>query len=279
MKLSVFLEDELSISPGSVKLSIKSQLEKYREKYEALIKKKDIIMEAYRVMPAGYVIVWLKIPSQSLNKFYYDVLLQLEPGDGAKSFEECDVKFFSNSPSFVYGGYAYIFYHLDADPKVPGKGMMIDQFRQKIPRDNLLIPKATSKLGKEAVTEEPVVRNVLGIPMPDFSIYCAIFHLLDNVSFQSVIKTRKYRTMTQLVSSVNSFDHIMAERKRQENREKREADSKKQQESKAVKEVLKQHTAGIGTKTATQVKHAMRPKSTANARTNRGKTKGVNKIG
>ena len=279
MKLSVFLEDELQISPGSIKLSIKSQLEKYREKYEALTKKKDIIVDAYRIMPAGYVIVWLKIPSQSLSKFYYDVLIQLEPGDHAKEFTDCDVKFFSNSPSFVYGGYAYIFYHLDADPHVPGKGMMIDQFRQKIPRDNLLVPKAVPKLGKEAVTEEPVVRNRLGIPMPDFSIYCAIFYLLDNMSFQSIIKTRKYRTITQLVSSVNSFDHIMVERKRQENREKRETERKKKQEQQAAKEVLKPRAAGIGTKTASGVRSTMKPRSTTNTRTNRGKTKGVNKIG
>ena len=124
MKLSVFLEDELSITKGSIKLNIKSQLEKYREKYEALIAKKKLVVDYYRIMPSKTAIIWVKVPSQSLDKFYYDVLIQLTPVDGAAKFEDCEVKFFSNSPSFVYGGYAYIFYHMDSDPNAPdGKAL------------------------------------------------------------------------------------------------------------------------------------------------------------
>lgn len=279
MKLSVFLEDELSIAPGSLKLSIKSQLEKYRDKYDALIAKKKIHTDVYKVMPSGKIIAWFKIPSQSLDKFYYDVLLELTPSDGAKKFEDCEVKFFSNSPSFVYGGYAYIFHHLDSDPRAPdGKGMMIDMYRSKVPRDNLLIPRSESKLGEEAVTEEPVVRNRLGIPMPDFSIYCAIFHMIDNMSFRSVLRTRNYRTVNQMVSTVRSFDQLMLERKREENREKQTKERKHRQEVKEVKEVVKKHAAG-SMKSANRVQSAKstsRAKSTA---TNRGRSGGVNRIG
>lgn len=266
----------MSISPGSVKLSIKSQLEKYREKYDALTKEKKIPVEIYRIMPSKKVIVWFKIPSQSLKNFHYDVMLQLEPTDGAKTFEECDVKFFSNSPSFVYGGYAYIFYHLDADPNAPGKGMMIDQFRQKIPRDNLLIPKASNQLGKEAVTEEPVVRNRLGIPMPDFSIYCAIFHMLDNMSFRRVFDTRNYRTVNQLITSVKSFDVLMLERKRTADREKAAEAKKRHTEEKVVKSAVRAHSTGTGVRS---VQKPMKPKRVTTSRSNRGKTGGVNKIG
>lgn len=278
MKLGVFLEDDLSISSGSIKLSIKSQLEKYREKYDALIKNKKIITESYRVMPAGYTIVWCKIPSQSLDKFYYDVLLQLTPGE-EKTFEDCEVKFFSNSPSFIYGGYAYIFYHMDSDNTNPGKGMMIDQFRQKIPRDNLLIPKSVNKLGKDPVTEEPIVRNRLGIPMPDFSIYCAIFHLIDNLQYNQVMKVRSYRTVDQIVNSVKNFDQLMFERKRQAAREKNIKDRKRSAEQKAVSKTVKQYSPGTGMKTTQSAKGVMKPRSMTSSKTNRRSSKGVNKIG
>lgn len=276
MKLGVFLEDELSISPGSVKLSIKSQLEKYRDKYDILTKTKKIPVEIYRIMPSKKVIVWFKIPSQSLKNFHYDVMLQLEPTNDASTFEECDVKFFSNSPSFVYGGYAYIFYHLDADPREPGKGMMIDQFRQKIPRDNLLIPKTAESLGKDAVSEEPVIRNRLGIPMPDFSIYCAIFYMLDNMSFRQVFDTRNYRTVNQLLTSIKSFDVLMLERKRMADKERKAKAKENRDNDKAVRSAVRAHSAGTAVKSprgVSSIKRINKPKS------NRGKTGGVNKIG
>lgn len=283
MKLSVFLEDELSISPGSVKLSIKSQLEKYREKYDALLKKnKRFHVDTYKVMPSKKVLVWIKVPSQSLDKFYYDVLLELDPADNAKSFEDCEIKFFSNSPSFVYGGYAYIFYHLDSDPTSTGqKGMMVDMYKMKIPRDNLLIPGSARKLGEEAVTEEPVVRNRLGIPMPDFSVYSAIFYLLDEMNYRVVMNTRNYRTTTQIITSVKSFNQLMIERKQEERREKAAKERKQKSEQKTVDKLVRMHSAG----TATRVQSAKSPtraKTSASAKStksNRGRSGGVNKIG
>lgn len=281
MKLSVFLEDELSISPGSVRLSIKSQLEKYRDKYTKLTEKKKIHVNVYRQMTnPSTVFVWVKIPSQSLDKFYYDVLLQLDTS-GAKSFEDCEVKFFSNSPSFVYGGYAYIFYHLDSDPSnTTGKGMMIDEFRQKIPKDNLLVPKSQKKLGQEAVTEEPVVRNRLGIPMPDFSIYSAIFYMLDEMDFRRVKNTRNYRTVNQLLTFVSSFDHLMVERKREENREKNQKIRKQKAEQEELDQVLKNRTARAGSaRGAVRAKSPTRIQSTRKPKSNRGSNGGVNRIG
>lgn len=48
---------------------------------------------------------WLKIPSEVIPKFYYDVLIEFRPpkklitGGGLKSY---NVRFYSNDPSFVY---------------------------------------------------------------------------------------------------------------------------------------------------------------------------------
>lgn len=286
MKLKEFLKDDLSISPGSVKLSIKSQREKYREKYDALVSdaSKKFHSDSYRVSPGGRVIVHIKVPSQSLHNFHYDVLFELTPTDHASQFEECDFKLFSNSPSFVYGGYAYVFYHLDTNPNKTGSkkhvGMMIDAFKHKIPRDRLLMPSSEKKLGKDAVSEEPVIRNPMGIPIPDSSTYFAIFYLTEELRFDQVMSNHNNRTERQIFDNVSDFDHLMVLRKRQLQKERHEADKIKKKEARKVSEKL--NASRIGS--ATNPKFFSAPtqisgRGITRPRTSRGKTGGVNRIG
>lgn len=283
MRLSKFLQDTISFSSGSVKIPLKSQIDTYREKYEALIKDKQIRHDIYRIMPGNRFIVHIKIPSSSLEQFYYDVLLELTPTDRSPSLEDCEVQFFSNSPSFVYGGYAYLFYHMDINGEnrknSKAKGMMIDIFRTKIPRENLLVPGSASKLGKEAVGTEPEVRNPMGIAIPDSSIYYAIFHLLDEVSYNEVFGSRKTLTERQLFHSISDFDHLMVERKRTANKEKAAEARKRRQENEQLDKLLRKPS-----RLSTGIQKPKSPtritaKGLNKPRTNSGKQGGVNRIG
>lgn len=287
MKLKDFLNDELSISPGSVKLSIKSQLEKYRDKYDALISdtSKKIKTDTYRVNPGGRVIVHFKIPSQSLTNFYYDVLLELTPVDKASSFEDCEIRLFSNSPSFVFGGYAYVFYHLDPDMKqrksAKQLGMMIDMFKHKIPRDRLLMPGTEKKLGKEAVTEEPVIRNPMGIPIPDSSIYFAIFHMIDNMDYRRTMDNHNNVSEKQVIDSVSGFEHLMVLRRRETQKEQKEHERKNTRDQALVKKpAATTHRSG----STVRVKSPSSPIRVSGSgnrtpKTNSNRTGGVNRIG
>lgn len=282
MKLSVFLKDELSITPGAVKISVKSQREKYREKYEALTKDHEIKATSYNTSPGNRTIVHFKIPSSTVDKFFYDALIELIPDNKSKSFEDCDVRFFSNSPSFVYGGYGYIFYHMDSDtgainPK-GSKGMMIDIFRHKIPRDRLLMPPTEKKLGKEAVSEEPITRNPMLFAYPDSSIFYAIFYMLDQMDYNKIIHNHNHLTEMQLMASISTFDHLMVERRQMANRQKRDREKKLKEEKEAV--VKKTMRKG----SATGFRRAMQPKRITGSglkkpATNANKTGGVNRIG
>lgn len=246
MLLKHFLVDELQITKGAVKMPIKSLIETYRERYEEMAKdrSKPFQHTTYRTVPGNRLLAHVKVPSRSLPKFYYDVLLELTPTDKAADFGDCHVKIFSNSPSFVYT-YAYVFYHLDVGDKSPAAkrksrtGMIIDTFTNKIPRDRLLMPGTEKKLGSKVLDNEPSTRNPLGLPYLDSSIYLAIFYLQDVTTLPQVMGEKNYRTEAQILSSVMDFDRLMAARKREANRVKTTAERKRRSDEAAVRKVEK----------------------------------------
>lgn len=223
MKLKNFLSDTFQPTKGSMKISTKGVIEAYREKYDLLSKRTDkpFRYSVYTMLGDRHM-VHIKVPSETVDRFYYDVLLELTAEKSAVDFGDCDVKIFSNCPSFVYS-VAYIFAHWDPDAKRPttkGKGMMIDTLKGKLPRDRMLIPGTEKKLGKQPIHEPPVVRNPLGFPMFDKSVYYAIFFLMDNISFKDIIRSRRIITAPQLLAGVESFDSLMAKRKKAEQTQK-----------------------------------------------------------
>lgn len=44
----------------------------------------------------------MKVPSEVIDKFYYDVIVQLKKESGVRNLANSDVKFYSNDPSFVF---------------------------------------------------------------------------------------------------------------------------------------------------------------------------------
>lgn len=246
MLLKNFLMDEMQVAKGSVKMPIKGLVEAQRDRYQEMSEdtSRPFSYMVYHTTPGNRLIVHVKVPSRSLKKFYYDVLLELEPVDGAVTFGDCNVKVFSNCPSFIYT-YAYVFYHLDTGDQSTGKtrksrsGMIIDTFTRKIPRDRLLMPGTEKKVGKKVLNNEPSTRNPLGLPYFDSSIYAAIFYLEDVTTLPQVMAQKNYRTEAQIFSSVMDFDRLMAERKKVAVREKADEDRKRRSEKASVKSVEK----------------------------------------
>lgn len=218
MKLKEFLQDSFSPSKGSVKLNTKGIIEEYRDKYDQLLSSgKKFKHDTYTVTPGNKVIVHIKVPSETVDNFYYDVLFELTAEKSAADFRDCDIKVFSNCPSFVYT-VAYVFAHWNPDSKNPAKktGMMIDSLRGKLPRDRMLIPGTEKALGRKPVHEKPVVRNPMGIPLFDKSIYFAIFYMLDEMEYRSTMENHHNVSMSRVVATVMEFDKLMAQRKRAE---------------------------------------------------------------
>lgn len=227
MQLKKFLSDNIPLGKGAIKIPAAELIERYRKQYDAMkAQHMQFKHDAHYVMPGGRVVVHIKVPSESVPNFYYDVLLELKAVNHSKQFEDCHIKIFSNCPSFVYT-YAYVFYHLN-DPDLDSTNLIIDRFDQKIPKDRLMVKGAEKKLGEEVLTNSPVVRNPYGLPLFDKSVYYAIFYLMENLNFDRVIYNKKIITETQLLKSIPDFEKLMTNRKalEQKDRNARKATAK-----------------------------------------------------
>lgn len=242
MKLGDFLQDELAVGKGSVKVPIKGLIEQYRERYDKMkTGTKKFSASTYTVSPGGRRIVHVKVPSETLDSFFYDVLLELDAPTDAKAITDCEVRIFSNCPSFVYG-FAYVFYHLDITgedtrgKKGKGNGLLINSLVRKVPRERLLMPGTEKKLGSEVLDNPPETRNRLGLPLFDKSIYYAIFYLQDEIPFRTIISTKNNITEAQLLRGVADFDTLMSLRKKQEKLER----DRKRNERKLAEDSVKE---------------------------------------
>ena len=97
----------------------------YERKYKGLVSQKRIFMEACTEVGDTYL-VHIKVGSESNNAIWYDVILMFFTDDKAVkkdiSFRRYYVKFFSNSPSFIYQ-YAVLYKQ---------QGAMIDMLADKM---------------------------------------------------------------------------------------------------------------------------------------------------
>ena len=228
MKISRFLEDNLSVTKGSVNVPIKSLVDGYRERYNKVISDPKNTFQ-YRIYQYGKdksTIIHVKVPSETVKGFHYDVLFELFYGDGVNKIEDCDVKLFSNCPSYVYG-FFYIHYHLDlneenSENKRNNQRMLITNMTKsrKVPANRLVITGMEKKVGKEAWNDPPTTRNALGLPLWDKSLYFALFYLQRNVSFSEIRRARRTITERQLLDNILSFDRLMINRKQLESRQK-----------------------------------------------------------
>ena len=242
MLLKEFMLDNVSVGKGSVKIPMKGFIESMRERYDEMAKNniKPFLYSVYKVTPGDRIIVHVKIPSRSLaTKFYYDVLLELDPPKTAVTIEDCHVKIFSNSPSFVYS-YAYVFYHLDPDGKQidpkksrKGAGLLINRLQGKIPSSRLLMPGTEDKLGDKVLKNPPVIRNPHNLPLFDSSIYLAIIYLEEVTSLPLILHQARRITENQLLSSIPDFEKLMEQRKRIA---RKESDLKKKEKARVQAE-------------------------------------------
>ena len=217
------MEDFKPAKGSTVKIPVGGVVSEYRQRYDALVKdpNRRFRHDVYMIRPGDIPVIHVKVPSESIKTepFYYDVLIQLEPNPDSISFRDCDVRVFSNCPSYVYSGLGYIHSHWNTEEQGGRPSMMIDSLKGKLPRENLLVKGSEKQLGYKATHKEPVVRNPMGLPIFDKSLYYAIFYIEDNLSLLGVKSSHHYVSQSQMVANVSSFDHLMAERKRAEHRD------------------------------------------------------------
>lgn len=245
MKLRRFLDDEISLGKGSVKIPATEMIQKYRDRYN-IMKARGLRFKftIHYVLPGGRTIVHIKVPSETVRNFFYDVVLELSLAGGAKKFEDCHIRVFSNCPSFVYT-YAYVFYHL-SDDELGKQSMMVDDFKQKIPKNCIMIQDIAEKVGETPLTQRPVIRNPYGLPLFDKSIYYAIFYILENFDFNRTMYNKHISSIPSIMKEIEDFDTLMIHRKSAAQKDRDRERAERKQTKKTMQQAEREHEKQSG---------------------------------
>lgn len=150
----------------------------------------------------------IKVPSEVVPKFYYDVVIKFTTKDNAlrvsNSLKDYDVAFFSNDPAFVFT-YERVFHK---------NGMFVEELK----------PKAS----KIALRKDPDEKNPYGIPGYVKSIYFAwLFLRHDNLFNKLTYTTRGQQfNLRSMLSNIEDTDKKIADRQREGERVAKEEKTK-----------------------------------------------------
>ncbi len=94
---------------GNSVMSYRSMYEDlYHNKWDKIMVRENGKIDYKLYYSKNHYYCHLKIPSEVVEDFYYDVVIKMKEPDGAKSLKNTEVQFFSNDPNFNYT-FAYTF--------------------------------------------------------------------------------------------------------------------------------------------------------------------------
>jgi len=166
--------------------------------------------------------IYMKIPSEVIEKFYYDVVVRLFTTENKKklnvSLREYAVQFYSNDPAFVY------------------------TFAHAFNKNNLFIKDLEPKMTKAALKKEATIRNPKDNVWYVKSLYFAYltmerYHLFN----RSILNqhSSKYNKRELITKITDASDKIDARQKAQEKLDKEKA--KEKQAEKRNTEIQSKH--------------------------------------
>lgn len=202
MNLAQYMSNPLG--KGSSVLMIAPIRRTLDEEYQKIANQIKLTWYSYQ---DKYLIAHLMIPSKSVDKLFYDVLIEIDNDSIPKSssvINGSNTRVFSNCPSFVYT-YANV-------------------FNQK----GDLIPWTKSKFNRKIFELDPHKRNPLKIENYEKSLYFAIKHITSNgrnyksrINFKSI----QIKSHLQIVDILQSSDDVLYSYKGKKKKE----DAKKKQ--------------------------------------------------
>lgn len=211
--------DQYIQNPMGIANSVMSNREMYRSMYSM---KLDAIMvremgkidyKLYKGKNSYYA--YIKVPSEVVEKFYYDVVIEFRPGkntkSGDKTLKNYDVRFYSNDPAFVY------------------------TFAHAFIKNDLFISRYADKMSKEAVkhvAKEKNPHNTVGYVK---SLFFAYLIMIKFGLFNIIKYTDKYDEKRLKSSIMNASEKIALRTELGQ-----EYNSKKKKEAIATKKARKE---------------------------------------
>lgn len=190
------------LGKGSSIMMIGTMKRTLDEEYERI---QESIRCMWYAIEKKYFVTHVKIPSKSVDKLYYDVLIEIDVDSipqASSVINGGNVRVFSNCPSFTYT-YAYV-------------------FNQK----GDLIPWTKSKYNHKIFELEPGKRNPMGIENYEKSLYFAIKYITSNGrNYKNKINYEVFRvhTHSQILTKITHADTVLTyykSKKKKENERK-----------------------------------------------------------
>lgn len=211
--------DEYIQNPMGEKNAVISNRTMYRNYYQEKLDKIMVREQGkvdYKAYTAGKrYIVYIKIPSEVVPNFYYDVLVEFTP-PGKQivgfSLEKYNVRFYSNDPSFVY------------------------TFAHAFKRNGLFFTEFEDKMSERALKEKADEKNPKDIVGYVKSLYFAYLLMKKRGLFSTALYTNSYSSKAVHREVMDAEKKIaarqlaaqeMAENKRAEKRKQKEMTSKR----------------------------------------------------
>lgn len=255
-------------NPLGKKSAVFSQRDMYKDlytkKYGAILLRENgtFATKMYYDKKKDRYFIHMKVPSEVVEKFYYDVVVEFYPMDASNATDNTlnnyGVHFFSNDPSFVFT-YEYVF-----------------------SKNDLFVKELKPKASKVALKNRPEEKNPYEIPGYVKSLYFCFLHMKSKSLFNKT-HWKNYASpfnLKTLLDSIDPSDKKVADRQRlgeevtkrkaKEAREKQNREvANRQQRNKTVK------SSGVVNTITPKKPITAKPKITAKRTTSHIKT--VNK--
>ena len=222
----------------------------YMKKYDAILLREagKIKYDLYYDKGKDTFYAHIKIPSEVVPRFYYDVVIKFSTKDNgirvANTLADYDVQFFSNDPAFVFT-YERVFHKL---------GMFVEECK----------PKAS----KMALRKDPKQTNPYEIPGYVKSIYFAFLTMKRSNLFSKAIyrQTGTPFSARRLLSNIEDTDKKIADRQikgeevaKQQTKEKNADRNRKISDAKAKQAVLAHQKGYTGVTKVTDTTQTVKP--------------------
>ena len=152
----------------------------YRDKWGKIMTRENGHVDYKLYIDKNRYIAHLRIPSEAIDKFYYDVVFLFSGVGTAKRLDQCEVRFFSNDPSFNYT-FAYAF-----------------------KKHDMCIKELESRMSKTALKKRPLEKNpdnAIGYVKSFYFayIYMSEKGLLNLAKFKAEAEKMNWKIFTQIV--------------------------------------------------------------------------------
>lgn len=180
--------------------------ESYIKKFGNLMLRENgrIEYHLYKDSKSNTYWIYLKIPSETVRNFYYDVVLKFSADQKVENAGEdlfkYSVKFYSNDPAFVYT-YAHVFL-----------------------KNDLFIKELSTKMSKEAIRKNPKEKNPgnnIGYVKTIYFAYLFIKNRNLNKKVKFEAESKKF-DLKLLLSSIEDADDKIRDRQEKGNKQPKE---------------------------------------------------------